>query len=438
MTAVRDTIYALSSGRGRAAVAVIRLSGPHCASICASLTGSLPAPRRAVLRTLRDQTTGKDIDQALVLWLPGPGTFTGEDMLELQVHGSTAVIQALFRALRSFEGLRLAERGEYTRRAVENGRMTLVDAEGLADLINAETEAQRAQALRQAAGALDAVYEDWRKRLLGMLGHLEAHIDFVDEEDVPPEVSADVRDRARALAQEIASYMDDSRAGERLREGVTVVIAGPPNAGKSSLLNCLARRDVAIVSDTPGTTRDVIEVNLDLDGYPATLVDTAGLREAGADQVEDEGIRRARQRAAQADIVIWVRSPDTEATAAAIDSPTLRILNKADLGHTDQQQGEIAISARTGEGIPVLLERLTEKVRAILSSAAERPLVTRERHRLALQRCVLHLLDAAGQPIDELVAEDLRLASRQLGRVVGRIDIEEVLGEIFAEFCIGK
>lgn len=438
MTAMRDTIYALSSGRGRAAVAVIRLSGPHCASICASLTGSLPAPRRAVLRTLLDQTTGKDIDQALVLWLPGPGTFTGEDMLELQVHGSTAVIQALFRALRSFEGLRLAERGEYTRRAVENGRMTLVDAEGLADLINAETEAQRAQALRQAAGGLDAVYEDWRKRLLGMLGHLEAHIDFVHEEDVPPEVSADVRDRARALAQEIASYMDDSRAGERLREGVTVVIAGPPNAGKSSLLNCLARRDVAIVSDTPGTTRDVIEVNLDLDGYPATLVDTAGLREAGADQVEDEGIRRARQRAAQADIVIWVRSPDTEATAAAIDSPTLRILNKADLGHTDQQQGEIAISARTGEGIPVLLERLTEKVRAILSSAAERPLVTRERHRLALQRCVLHLLDAAGQPIDELVAEDLRLASRQLGRVVGRIDIEEVLGEIFAEFCIGK
>jgi len=335
--------------------------------------------------------------------------------------------------------LRPAERGEFSRRAVENGRMGLVDAEGLADLIAAETDAQRTLALQQANGLLDEIYENWRRRLLVISAHLEAHIDFVDEEDVPPSVAAGVRTQATELAEEIGSFLDDARAGERLREGVSVVIAGPPNAGKSSLLNRLARRDVAIVADRPGTTRDVIEVHLDLNGYPVVLVDTAGLREATTDDVEDAGIRRARKRAAEAALVLWVTSADTGLTppCQALEAKSLWVINKSDLGLPDSS-GAIPVSARTGEGIATLIGALTEEVSQLLAGAQERPMLTRERHRVALRNCRDHLLAAAEASADELMAEDLRRAAWQLGRLVGRIDIEDILGQIFSEFCIGK
>jgi tRNA modification GTPase len=452
-----ETIFALSSAPGRAAVAVIRLSGPACASVCQRLTGRPPPPaRRATLRRLRDPETREVLDRGLVLWFPGPASFTGEDVLELQVHGSRAVLAGLLDGLASLAGLRPAEPGEFSKRAFLNGRLDLTAAEGLADLIVAETRAQARQALRQLDGALGRLYDDWRQRLLGALARLEAAIDFAPEEaDVPADLLAVVAPGIAQLAAEMAAHLADRRRGERLREGLTIAVLGPPNAGKSSLVNRLAQRDVAIVTAEPGTTRDVLEVHLDLGGYPVTVLDTAGLRDA-VDAIEAEGVRRARARAARADLrlllfdgALWpALDPPTLALA---DEDALCVVNKADLAALPAalQVGErpaLRLSCRTGEGFDALLAALGEAAAERLASGAA-PLPTRSRHRAAL-RAALEALErfreAAGpqaRPEDAelaLLAEDLRLAARALGRLTGRVGVDDILDLIFAEFCIGK
>ncbi len=363
-----DTIFAPATAPGRSAIAVIRLSGPACADVCRRLTKTrLPAPRRAALRRLHDPASGQAIDQGLVLWFPGPASATGEDVLELQVHGGRAVMAGLLMALADLPGLRPADPGEFSRRAFLNGRLDLTAAEGLADLVAAETGAQARQALRQLDGELGRLYERWRSELLGALARLEAEIDFSADEDVPGDMMSAVRPVLGKVSAEIAAHVDDARRGERLRAGLTIAVIGPANAGKSSLVNRLAQRDVAIVTPEPGTTRDVLEVHLDLAGYPVTLLDTAGLREpqGGA---EAEGVRRARQRAAEADLrlalldgALWP-AQDAE-TLALVDEGTVVAVNKADLGRLD---GDLVVagrpaarlSCRTGEGLERLLELL--------------------------------------------------------------------------------
>ncbi len=432
------TIFALASGAGVSGVAVIRVSGPEAGRAIEALTGrAVPAPRQAALRRLHDRA-GREIDQGLVLWFPGPGSFSGEDVAEFQVHGGRAVIQAVLAALGRLPGLAPAGPGAFTRRAFDHGRLDLTQVEGLADLIAAETEAQRIQALRQLDGDLGRLVEDWRQALILCLAHLEAAIDFI-EDDLPDDLIAGLRPRVEALAAVISAHLSQARAGERLREGLTVVILGAPNAGKSSLLNRLAGREAAIVSSIAGTTRDPIEVHLDLDGLPVVLVDTAGLREA-SDEIEREGIRRAEARAARADLKLLLldaTAPEThEAMSGRFDSDTLLIINKADLA-AGAGLGALAVSARTGEGIEALVAAIAEKARQRLTPGAAA--LTRERHAVALRDCLDGLrrfLDAPEDP--ELAAEDLRLAARALGRITGRVDVEDVLDVIFSEFCIGK
>jgi tRNA modification GTPase len=403
-----------------------------------ALTGALPPPRRARHVRLRDRQTGDDIDDAIALWFPGPDSVTGEDVAEFQVHGSRAVLAALVAALAGI-GLCLAEPGEFTRRAFHNGKLDLTQAEAIADLTAAETEAQRRQALRQLDGHLGTLYRRWSTRLLRLLAHLEAAIDFPDE-DLPPEIEREVAAEAAALASEIESHLADNRRGERLRDGIAVAIIGPPNAGKSSLLNQLARREAAITSPIAGTTRDVIEVAIDLAGYPVVLADTAGLRDS-ADAIEQEGLRRARARAEAAELRLFVFDagrPQDAAGAAAWPGPdTLRVANKIDLpSKTELPVGAIGVSALTGEGIAALTAALAARVGAEYDVAA--PLLTRTRHRTALEaaRDALHRSFAAELP--ELRAEDLRLAWRSLGRITGHADVEDLLDVIFADFCIGK
>ncbi len=422
-------------------MAVLRLSGPHAGAALEALSGrALPPPRRASLRSLRDPATGEIVDRALVLWLPGPSSFTGEDVVELHVHGGRAVIAALADALDAMAGCRPAEPGEFSRRAFENGRLDLTEAEAIADLVAAETAAQRRQALRQLDGALGALYEDWRLRLLRALAHLEADIDFPDE-DLPEATTQAALPVLASLADEIAAHLDDGQRGERLRQGVQIAIVGPPNAGKSSLLNLLARRDVAIVSETAGTTRDVIEVHLDLGGWPVTLADTAGLREA-RDEIEREGVRRAEQRARTADlrlIVLDAAAPDTPRQLADLTTPgDILALNKIDLAPSAAlPDSALAISVRTGQGIAELLRRLEARVASLLDGAGM-PL-TRQRHRQALQECLAALKRVKDRKaLPELLAEDARLAARALGRITGRVDVEDMLDIVFREFCIGK
>ena len=444
----RDTIFALSSGRPPVAVAVIRVSGPAAATAVETVAGRVPEPRRARFARLRDRPGGDVLDQAVVLWFPGPGSETGEDVAEFQVHGGRAVIAAVLAALGRIEGLRPAEPGEFTRRAFENGRLDLTAVEGLADLIYAETEAQRRQAYGQLAGTLGKRAEAWRAQLIETQALVEAGIDFSDEGDVPEKLLGPALATARTLRDEIAAALADENRGERLREGLVVAIAGPPNAGKSSLLNRLARRDVAIVTPHAGTTRDVIEVHLDLGGYPVTLLDTAGIRETH-DPVEVEGVRRARERAEAADLVLWL----TDAAAAAGEgAPAERtgqtevwqVRNKIDLAGGQAAPGQsgkvLPISALTGVGVPELIAALARHAETVLAGA-ESSLVTRERHRVALRK-VIEALDralaegAGGR--EDIVAEELRLAGRELGRLTGRVDVEDVLDVIFRDFCIGK
>lgn len=442
-----DTIFALSSGAGRAGVAVIRVSGPRAASSLSALTGGLPEPRRATLRVLRDDG-GEALDQALVLWFPAPASFTGEDVAELHVHGGRAVVSGVMSALGEMPGLRPAEAGEFARRAFANGRLDLIEVEGLADLIDAETEAQRRQALRQLEGAAGAVYEEWRAELIDGLALAEAGIDFVDEDDVPASIGMELSGRIASLADRMRLALADGRRGEMLREGVEVVIAGPPNAGKSSLLNWLARREVAIVSEIPGTTRDALEVRLDLAGVPVTLVDTAGLREA-ADTIEAEGVRRALRRAERADLVLWLCEAGARAEALPVGELSVwRIASKADLhagGPCADEPAECLfgeenrISVVSGEGLGALVARLEAWVAERVGGGDA--LITRARHRAELERALSALDRAVAVDYDsdpELVAEDLRAAATAIGRIVGRVDVEDVLDAIFAGFCIGK
>jgi len=442
-----ETIYALSSAAGRAGVAVVRISGPAARMTVEALSGRPPGrPREAVLRQLADPADGSAIDHALVLWFEGPQSFTGEDVAEFHVHGGRAVVAGLLGALAGQPGLRAAEAGEFTRRAFENGKLDLTAVEGLADLIEAETAAQRRQALRQMDGALGWLYEDWRSRLVRILAYAEAEIDFPDEE-VPGDLSRQLLPEAEALASEIRIHLDDGGKGERLREGVEVVILGPPNAGKSSLLNRLAGREAAIVSEEAGTTRDIVEVRLDIGGVPVTLADTAGLREAGG-AIEREGIRRALMRAEKADLRIMVDARGADGriegdsgmivTGAATDD--IWVLNKADLGG-DRPEGFISVSARTGEGMEELISALAARVGSI-GEAAEHPMITRARHREGLRTC-LSALERGCEGLSqerpvELLAEDLRLAARALGRITGRVDVEDLLDVVFHDFCIGK
>jgi len=448
-----DTIFALSSGPPPAAVAVIRISGPNARFGLETLIRRLPEPRRASLAKLRDPATGAVLDEGLALWFPGPRSETGEDMVELHLHGGRAVIAATLAALARLEGFRPAGPGEFTRRALENGRMDLTAVEGLADLIFAETEAQRRQAVRQLQGALGERVEDWRKRLIDSMAMVEARIDFSDEADVPEDLLGPALAVAQALREEILEALADDRRGERLRDGLTIAIAGPPNAGKSSLLNRIARREAAIVSPYPGTTRDVIEVHLDLDGYPATVLDTAGIRDP-EDPVEQEGVRRALARAHAADLVLWVVDAGLDHQSA--QSPpngdpnaVWMIRNKIDLLPAESKSAAapdpsgrrtFAISAQTGEGIDTLLVALAEHAAEVFV-LGEPSIVTRARHRAALTETVEALDRAIAQGArgqEDLLAEELRLAARRLGRITGRVDVEDILDVIFRDFCIGK
>jgi len=434
-----ETIYALSTAAGRAGIAVLRLSGPHACDAVLALTGVAPGPpREARLRRFRDPQTQAPLDRGLVLFFEGPASFTGEDVCELHIHGGRAVVAAMLRALSVLPGLRAAQPGEFTRRAFENGRLDLTEVEGLADLIDAETEAQRIQALRQMEGALGRLYEGWRARLIKALAYAEAEIDFPDEE-VPGGLTRKLLPEIEALAAEIAAHLDDGRKGERLRDGIEVAIVGPPNAGKSSLLNRLAGREAAIVSEEAGTTRDVLEIRLDLGGVPVTLADTAGLREA-AGAIEQEGVRRALARAEAADLRLVITAPGAGGDFSLAREGDIRVLNKLDLGG-DVPPGALGVSALTGQGLDLLEATLRERVGAAYETQ-EHPLITRARHREGLGECAASLARAAealkAERPAELAAEDLRLAARALGRITGRVDVEDLLDVIFRDFCIGK
>lgn len=438
MSAMSDgtTIFAPASGFGRAAVAVIRISGPASSFLLRAMAGRLPLPRRLSLRTLRDPASGDVLDSALIVWMPEPATFTGEDMAELHLHGGLAVRSAVMASLAAQAGCRLAEPGAFSRRAVENGRMDLTAAEGAADLIDAETDAQRRQALRQLDGVLGRKVANWRDRLIDLLAGAEAALDFADEGDVDEAaLDAALHMKARAIRDEIDVTLADARRGERLREGFVVVLSGPPNVGKSTLLNALSRRDAAIVSEIPGTTRDLIEIRCDLGGLPVLIVDTAGLR-VTADPVESEGIRRTRKRMEQADLVLALYAGDHSADEALpLPDRSILVRTKADLG--SDGDGDIAVSALTGQGIDRLLDAIEARAEAALGGGDA--LVTRERHRDGLTRCRDHLDRVlSGPALPELLAEDLRLAVRALGEVAGRVGVEDMLDRLFSGFCIGK
>lgn len=532
---IRSTIFALSSGRGPAAIAVIRISGPRAGDALQALGVKMPEPRKAGLARIRDSLTDEIIDEALALWFPAPRSETGEDVAELQLHGGHAVIAATLGALSRVEGLRPAEAGEFTRRAFENGKLDLTAVEGLADLVMAETEGQRRQAFRQMKGLLGERAEAWRQQLIQALALVEARIDFSDEADVPQNLVAPALTLARTLETEIATALADGGRGERLREGLVVAIAGPPNAGKSTLLNRLAKREAAIVSPYAGTTRDVIEVHLDLGGLPVTLLDTAGIRDTD-NPVEMEGVRRARERAASADLVLWVMdatspvipeaarsavsrnpapsaatpgfgelgrasaeplraqvtptsrdllpvvemaptpSPAVATSVPVYRPPTWLIRNKIDLLKNEPQlqftykserslrsneplksmvnnalarkserefsknEIEFSLSATTGQGYDRLLGQLAHFAESFMAGA-EQAVVTRVRHRHALGETLAALRRASDPALagrEDLLAEELHIAARALGRLTGRVDVEDILDVIFRDFCIGK
>jgi tRNA modification GTPase len=423
-----DTIFAVASGAGRAAITVLRISGPGTNAVLTGLCGRVPPPRRVSLRTLRN-ADGIVLDRSVIVWFPGPRSYTGEDSAELHLHGGKAVLEAVSAALLRV-GARPAEPGEFTKRAFLNGRMDLLEAEAVGDLVAAETETQLQQALRQLEGELGAIYHGWADRLKLLLAQREALIDFPDQ-DLPEEVQLVVQSEIALLHSEVKTHLADGRRGERLREGLVFAITGPANVGKSSLMNALAGREVAIVSSLPGTTRDVLEARVVLGGVPVTLVDTAGLREA-TDEIEAEGIRRARAHAAAADLTIALVDQTVEAPAA----DGLLVANKTDIGWLIPD-GALGVSALTGEGIDRLRARLADEARRLTESSGPPPL-TRARHRAALEQVAICLNAARNAWLPELQAEDLRLAIRALGRITGAVGVEEILGSIFAQFCIGK
>ena len=441
-----DTIFALATAPGRAGVAIFRISGPSAGEALTAVSerSALPPPRRTIRCRMVDPATGDALDDGLSVWFPGPASFTGEDVAELHVHGGRATADAIATALSALPGLRPAEPGEFSKRAFLAGKIDLTEAEAIADLIDADTDAQRRQALAQLGGGLSQRLEAWRAKLIDILAHTEAWIDFPDE-DLPADVESAARAGIYELESDLSAFLDDNRRGERLRDGLQVAILGAPNAGKSSLLNALAARDAAIVSDIAGTTRDVIEVHLDLGGWPVTLADTAGLRDAG-DLVEREGVKRALGRAVDADLCLVLFDamalPDQASRKLLDRSNAVAVVTKTDLkGGLDPNDlglDALLVSAKTGDGLPQLLSHLEEAAADLMDSSGMSSPLTRVRHRTALAECLdaLARASAAGQP--ELAAEDLRLAARAIGRVTGHVDIDDLLDVIFSDFCIGK
>ncbi len=444
-----DTIFALASAPGRAGIAVIRISGDKAGKALQRLGCKTPAPRKATRAKLTDPLSTEILDDALVLWFPSPHSFTGEDVAELHIHGGRAVIDSVLNALTSIGGLRPAEAGEFTQRAFSNDKMDITQAEALADLVDAQSQAQARQALKQMGGALKEQTEEWRHRLVQALAHLEAVIDFPDE-DLPVEVADKVWGQVRDLESSIAAFLDDAHRSERIREGLSIAIVGAPNAGKSSLLNALAKRDAAIVSATPGTTRDVIEVHMEIAGYAVSVSDTAGLR-ATTDTIEAEGMRRAHKTAAAADVRIALFDGAAfpmrdDETHALVDENTICVISKADvldqareieLDSADDMKPTHFISVKTGFGMQALMGRLETIIKRKFDGSASAA-VTRVRHRVALEECVSALRRSQSAALPELASEDLRLAARALGRITGRVDVEEILDVVFREFCIGK
>jgi tRNA modification GTPase len=449
-----QTIFALSSGRPPGAISVVRVSGPSASTALEILAGRVPQPRmatRVLLRNARQQP----IDDAIVLWFPGPASASGEDVAEFHIHGGRAVQATLFAALSALENVRAAEPGEFTRRAFENGKIDLTEAEALDDLIRADTDRQRRQALRQLKGLLGDKVRDWRARIIEASALIEAGIDFSDEGDVSTELMMPALETIKSLTHEIEETLAAQGRSERLRDGLRVAISGPPNVGKSTLINLLARREVAIVSPHAGTTRDVIEVQLDLDGYPVTVIDTAGIRITD-DPVEQEGVRRARSRAAESDLVLWMTDGEHEQSDRELKTPADAavwiVRNKIDLDSADERAGartkilpnsndeaDFKISAGRGDGVSELVAALTAFTRDYFGSG-EDGLIGRERQRKLLQQTAdaLQRSIMVAETGDELVAEELRAASQSLGRLLGRVDVEDILDKIFREFCIGK
>jgi tRNA modification GTPase len=439
-----DTIFALSSGAGRAAVAVIRISGAATAPLLGAMAGDLPPPRQLVLRSIMDGS--EVLDRGMVAWFPGPRSFTGEDCAELHLHGSAAILSAVMQRLSAWPGVRPAEAGEFTRRAFLNGKMDLVEVEGLGDLLAARTGAQRRQAILQLSGQASSVFDAWRDRLLLIRADIEAAVDFADEAGVAeaalPGIDTGIRDLLGSIEQTVAA----AAASEIIRDGLQVVLAGQPNTGKSSLLNALARRDAAIVSDLPGTTRDAIEVSLDVEGIPVVLTDTAGLRPDTPDVLEAEGIRRSRQHISGADVVVWVWSPDipgSEVPDSAV-IPDLIVRNKCDLPQSQSRplrndSSAISTSTRSGEGLSSFLSRLSGMLTDRYGNA-ESALLVSARQKAVADRLIRCLIDALGHGADrlEMKAEDIRRASEEIARLTGKLDVEEWLGAIFSRFCIGK
>lgn len=435
-----ETIYALSSGPGKGGVAVIRVSGKQVHSIMARLTGiKKPIPRHAYFKELKNEF-GIVLDHALVLYFNEPYSFTGEDVVEFHVHGGRSVIEAVCDAISGFPQVRPAEPGEFSRRAVVYGKMDLTSAEGLMDLIDAQTEQQRRQALIQMEGRLGSLYESWRKILVHEMAYLEAFIDF-PEEDIPHEKLDMIDDKIKELISQICAHLSDNQRGQRLREGFQIAIIGKPNVGKSSLINALSKKDVAIVSQNAGTTRDVVETHLDIDGFPVILADTAGLR-SKADEIESEGIKRAVRKAEESDLILHVvdsaKYPQGEKLPLQIQQiPIKTVWNKSDLLKYKNEDNILFVSAKTGAGIEKLWIEIKTFLREKFTPGTD-GVITRERYRIALQECVQSLKSALKANSIELKAEDLRLAARAIGRIMGRIDTEELLDVIFRDFCIGK
>jgi tRNA modification GTPase len=433
-----STIFALSSAPGRAGLAVIRVSGPAVRAALEKMIAPVPKPRAAAFRTIRDPLTGEALDRALVLWFMAPASETGEDVAEFQTHGSPAVIKAMLAALGKLEGCRLAEPGEFARRGFENGKIDLAEVEGLADLVEAETEAQRRQALAQSSGKLSELYEGWRARLIEIAALIEAAIDFSDEADVASSSLSEARTRAQGLAAEIAAHLNDGHRGEIVRDGFRVALLGAPNAGKSSLLNALARRDAAIVSAEAGTTRDVIEVRLDLAGLPVVISDTAGIREAMS-EVEREGIRRSLAAARDANLILWLSEDGDSNLPDGISRETsLAMRSKADLAR-ESTANVLAVSALTGEGLDGLVREIAKRAAEAVGTGTG-PVLTQARHRQSLEAALAEIEAFLEGPADavELRAEEIRRAAHAIGRITGRVDVEDVLDQIFGRFCIGK
>jgi len=436
-----STIFALSSGAGMAGIAVIRVSGPEAFAAARNLTGRLPRPRQAARLIFRHPGTKDVLDDGLLLTFPGPNSFTGEDVAEFHLHGSLAVIRAVLDVLGGMAGLRPAERGEFTQRAFRNGRIDLVAAEGIGDLVQAKTERQRRLALHHALGHASETIEAWRRDLIALLGRVEAAVDFADEADVAIKTVDEIQPRLEDLILRMRGALAEAQRAAPIRDGVKVVLAGPPNAGKSSLLNLLAKREAAIVSAIPGTTRDVIEVAMEFSGVPVILTDTAGLRAHSTDEIERIGMDRTANELRGADIVVWVTASDAATDPPGdLDSVTLWIENKSDLASpVPVSRADHRLSAKTGEGMAEFFAKLEQRVLEMAANGDSATLI-RSRHKQVTASCVENLLRASAISPDhlELMAEALRAAAYDMGRLTGRIDVEEILDAIFREFCIGK